>query len=349
MNKYKIKQKNQDFFVSEVSLLPALCSKEKAIFSYIWVEKIDMTTFDALDEIKNIFKLKEGEVSAQGLKDEDGVTQQLISIKKIIDLKQVKTFNKKFISNNPKLEIKNIQGYGKEPLIPRHLHGNNFKLIIRNLTKKQAELLCDYCRGNRFISFINYYDNQRFGIVGGKYNTHLIGKAIVEKNWLKALEEFKKSKNKKGKNLNFPEKNNQLASKKFFQEIDFLRVRFFISSYNSFLWNQAVVKYLGLEKRTFINFPFEKIGFLRVPQKDNFKIFNILTSNGYEIKRDYQIVKKPTKRNLFVTTTIFPEEIKKDSLNKGKYSLPISFFLPTGCYATMMIKQIIIRLSNKNK
>ncbi len=182
MIKYKIKQKNQDFFVSEASLSPVLCSKEKAVFSYIWVEKNGMTTFDALDKIKNIFKLKEGEVSAQGLKDEDGVTQQLISIKKIINLKQARGFNKKFISNNPKLEIKNIQGYGKEPLIPRHLHGNNFKLVIRSLTKKQAQLLHDYCQENRFISFINYYDNQRFSIVGGTYNTHLIGKAIIEKD-----------------------------------------------------------------------------------------------------------------------------------------------------------------------
>ncbi len=113
------------------------------------------------------------------------------------------------------------------------------------------------------------------------------------------------------------------------------------------MWNQEVVKYLTSEKKGFINFPFEKVGVLRVSQKDNFKTLNVLTLNGYEIKRNYEVIRKAITRNLFVTTTIFPGEMKKDNLNKQKYSLSISFFLPTSCYATMMIKQILIRLFNK--
>jgi len=42
------------------------------------------------------------------------------------------------------------------------------------------------------MTFINYYDNQRFGISGGPYNTHLIGKGIIEGNYREVLKQIKK-------------------------------------------------------------------------------------------------------------------------------------------------------------
>lgn len=342
---YKIKQIKEDFIVSEISLQPNFCRHDKSDFSYLWIEKRGMTTFDALDKIKKEFNLNQEDVSAQGLKDEDGVTSQLISIRKIIYKNDIELFNKKFNSDDYRLQIKNIDGYGKNSLTPRLLHGNSFKLTIRNLDQETTELFYSYCKNNRFINFLNYYDNQRFGIVGGPYNTHLIGKAITNEDWIAAYKEFKKSKNSKLVNVKKPIKINRVYCKQFFKQINFAKVRFFISSYNSHLWNKKTSDYISKRKEDTFQYPFPKIGSLSLIRNEIFQVRNILAVNGYEIDKDtYKVVQKEYVRNLLVTTTIFPISTGKDELNKGKHKIQISFFLPTGCYATMLIKQIFIKL-----
>ena len=85
MNKpegYRIKCKNEDFQVTEVSLMPPLTSKKPPQFTYFWLQKSGLTTFDVLDYIKSFFNLKFEDVANQGLKDEDAITEQLISVKK---------------------------------------------------------------------------------------------------------------------------------------------------------------------------------------------------------------------------------------------------------------------------
>ncbi|MEA2065208.1 MAG: tRNA pseudouridine(13) synthase TruD [Patescibacteria group bacterium] len=245
---YKIKQIKKDFIVNEISLQPNFYHYNKSNFSYLWMEKSGMTTFDALDEIKKEFNLNQEDISAQRLKDEDGITYQLISIRKIIFENDIKLFNKKFNSDDYRLQIKNIEGYGKNSLTPRLLHGNSFKLTIRNLDQKTTELSYSYCKNNRFINFLNYYDNQRFGIVGGPYNTHLIGKAIISEDWITAYKEFKKSKNSELANVKKPIKINHIHCKQFFKQINFAKVRFFISSYNSYLWNKKASNYISKTK-----------------------------------------------------------------------------------------------------
>lgn len=344
---YKIKQKKEDFIVDEISLQPDFCHCKKSNFSYLWIEKRGMTTFDALDEIKKIFNLNHEDVSAQGLKDEDGITSQLISARKIIFQKDLKLFNKKFTSDNHKLQIKNIAGYGTKSLIPRILHGNNFKLIIRNLNKVTAKSFYNYCRDNRFISFINYYDNQRFGIVGGVYNTHLIGEAIVKKDWVSAFKEFEKSKNNEISSIEKPTKLNSILCKNYFKKLNFSKLSFFVSSYNSHLWNKNASDYLVNEKMKTYKYDFPEVGLLSLPKESIFKLHNIFSVDAYDInKNTYRVFQKPQTRNLIVTTTIFPINIEKDELNKNKYRVQVSFFLPTGCYATMLIKQIFIKLNN---
>lgn len=54
---YKIKCKNEDFQVTEVSLMPALTSKKPHQFTYFWLQKSGFTTFDGLDHIKFFLSL----------------------------------------------------------------------------------------------------------------------------------------------------------------------------------------------------------------------------------------------------------------------------------------------------
>jgi tRNA(Glu) U13 pseudouridine synthase TruD len=41
---------------------------------------------------------------------------------------------------------------------------------------------------------------------------------------------------------------------------------------------------------------------------------------------------------LNVTTTVFSKSIEKDKFHNDRYMLNISFYLPIGCYVTMLIK-----------
>lgn len=342
--KYKLKSIKEDFIVNEVSLLPFFSLKDESKFTYIILKKSGMTTFDAMGHLVNFFKLNYEDVSAEGLKDEDGITTQLISIKKILEAKDIVKFNKIFLKSDYYSRIEEIRGYGNQSLLPRLLHGNSFEITIRDLDKKTAEKFQKYCLNNRHMSFVNYYDNQRFGIVGGVYNTHLIGKAIIENNWVGAFNEFKKSKNEELKIVkNFP-KLNQNDCRDLFKKINPSKIAFFISSYESYIWNKKASEYLGKIKNV-REFIFPKIGKLAIPDKNIIRVINIFSCMGYSFdKNTFTAIKKEKQRNLIVNTTVFPLHIDKDELNKSKYKIMISFFLPTGCYATMIIKQIFLKL-----
>jgi len=51
---YKLKFINEDFQVTEVSLMPTLFAKKFCSFTYLWVQKSGFTTFDVLGHVKNV-------------------------------------------------------------------------------------------------------------------------------------------------------------------------------------------------------------------------------------------------------------------------------------------------------
>jgi tRNA pseudouridine13 synthase len=342
---YKLKYINEDFQVTEVPLMPDLSVKGSRKFTYIWLRKSGFTTFEALEQIKNFFKLAFSDVCSQGLKDEDGITEQLISVKKVLTDKDVSSFNKKHIFEDKFTQIKNIIGYGEEPIEEKNLHGNSFRIVIRNLNDTLATDLFDCISNQKHRRFVNYYDNQRFGMPGGPYNTHLIGKAITENNWKQAYEHIKITKNilpedvkKTGDSKNF---------KEFFRSMNHKKVSFFVSAYNSFLWNAEASSVINKHMDTQHHL-FENVGQLHLPTVNSFQCPHICESKGYElVDSEFTVKPKINKRNLIISTTVYAHELKNDEFHKGKKKITLSFFLPTGSYATMIVKQIFSNLKNK--
>ncbi len=339
---YKLKCINEDFQVMEVPLMPHLTLKKPYEFTYIWLQKSGFTTFDVLDHIKIFFKLKFDDVASQGLKDEDAITEQLISVKKILSKKDIAAFNIKYGAGNKYSRIKHSIGYGKEPIKERMLHGNSFRIVVRNLESKIANNLLTYLSAHRHHHFINYYDSQRFGMPGGPYNTHLIGEAIVKKDWKGAYVHIKITNNIPPDLLTKLE--NAFDYKEVFKTINPKKVSFFVSSYNSFLWNtQAsliVKKYTKSKCHSF-----ENVGRLHLPVDYLFQCPHICEVKGYEFMTEkFSIQPKTNERNLIVATTMYAHNLEKDKLHKNKKKITLSFFLPTGSYATMIIKQIFLKL-----
>lgn len=346
---YKLKSKFEDFEVSEVPLMPVLFPQESAEYTYLWLKKKGLTTFEAQEIIAENFGVCQLEVNVEGLKDEDAVTNQIVSVKKLLKKEEINSFNKKFKLGKFAIKVENIVGYGREPVNERSLHGNSFKITIRNLSKITAYKFRDCILNTRPLSMINYYDNQRFGLSGGPYNTYLIGKSIIEGDWKRAFFEYERSGNIIKKNKLLVKKTTDSNSyKNFFKAINPKKISFFISSYNSYLWNNeasSLMEKLNKGKKYY----FDGVGYLFIPQDLSFISTNVCKINGYSFQeKEFSIDSRIKTRSLIINTNIFVVGINNDELNRLKWKATISFFLPTGCYATMLIKQIFIKYMQNN-
>lgn len=344
---YKLKCLNEDFRVKEVSLSPKLESKGSSQYTYVLFEKSGLTTFDLMEQILDFFNLTFEDIGSQGLKDEDAVTEQLISIKKILSSRDISAFNKKHASKKEFSRMKHLIGYGNEPVKERLLHGNSFSIVVRNLKKNVATDLLNYISSDRHHYFINYYDSQRFGMPDGPYNTHLIGKAIVKNKWKEAMRHLQNSRNGSPDIAETPKKNDDF--KKIFQRVNPKRVQFYISSYNSYLWNSTTSALIKKHVKS-SRHNFENVGMLHVPNSNAFQCPHTCEIGGHEFSHEtFSVSGKPYKRNILVLTTIYAGSIEDDDLHRNKKKLCLSFFLPTGSYATMIVKQVFLRIQNEKQ
>ncbi|OGC48031.1 MAG: hypothetical protein A3A94_00070 [Candidatus Portnoybacteria bacterium RIFCSPLOWO2_01_FULL_43_11] len=75
---------------------------------------------------------------------------------------------------------------------------------------------------------------------------------------------------------------------------------------------------------------------------------HICEVNGYEfVVEEFLAQPKINKRNIVVATTVYAHNLEKDEFHKKMKKITLSFFLPTGGYATMIVKQIFLWLKNK--
>jgi len=125
------------------------------------------------------------------------------------------------------------------------------------------------------------------------------------------------------------------------------KVSFFVSAYNSSLWNaeaSLLVKKNTKSKKSI----FKNVGELYLPTNSVFQCPHLCEVGGYELITENLLVKsKPNKRNLLVATNMYVHDLESDELHKNKKKITLSFYLPTGSYATMIIKQLFINFKNQ--
>ena len=195
---------------------------------------------------------------------------------------------------------------------------------------------------------MNYYDSQRFGVPGGPYNTHLIGKAVVEGDWREAWRQMRVSGNKKDGDLSFLKSKNPSREeyRKFFLTVNPKKVRFFVSAYNSYLWNSRVSSEISRISKSG-KIEIDHIGDLRIPLVSDARIPVTISVRGYEINNNLLACRADNSRPAMVTSAVFAGTAVKDEMHPGKKKITLSFFLPTGSYATMCVHQLLCKLSFK--
>ena len=164
----KIRINPEDFQVSEKISDKSLNSiSQQGDYAVYLLKKKKIDTNHALSDI---FKKRGLRLKALGLKDASAITEQFVC-----------SNNRGKSMDGLSTEKYSLEplGYTKKPLSKKDMIGNHFKIKISECTEGLSKF-------NDFDKVLNFYGYQRFG--SKRPVTHLIGKAILQKNFKKAVE-----------------------------------------------------------------------------------------------------------------------------------------------------------------
>jgi len=162
----RIKHVPEDFEVEEI---PAYEPCGSGDFLYLWLEKRDMGAEYFVRQVAKRLDLHIGAVGTAGLKDRHAVTRQMVSVPVQAE------------AQLPQLEGDSIRllrtSRHTNKLKAGHLHGNRFRILIRDAAPDTSALLPPVLEQLRREGLPNYYGPQRFGRDG---ETLQLGLAMLE-------------------------------------------------------------------------------------------------------------------------------------------------------------------------
>jgi tRNA pseudouridine13 synthase len=163
----RVKVVPEDFEVEEI---PAYPPSGQGDFLYLWLEKRDMGAEYFVRQIARRLDVPVGEVGTAGLKDRRAVARQMVSVPVRAE------------SRLPRLEgdgirLLNVSRHGNK-LRPGHLHGNRFRILIRDADPASGETIVPILDRLRREGMPNFYGPQRFGRDG---ETVLLGMALLRR------------------------------------------------------------------------------------------------------------------------------------------------------------------------
>ncbi len=163
----RIKVVPEDFEVEEI---PAYQPSGSGDFLYLWLEKRDMGAEYFVRQIAKRLDIPTGEVGTAGLKDRHALCRQMVSIPGHLEdrLPQL---------DGDGIRVLNVGRHGNK-LRAGHLHGNRFRILVRDLEPAGMEHLGTLLRRLRDHGLPNYYGSQRFGRDGETWG---IGMAMLKK------------------------------------------------------------------------------------------------------------------------------------------------------------------------
>lgn len=169
----EIKSRPEDFVVEEIPLYEP---SGEGTHVYFRMQKKGLATMPAIRELGRALGRKNHDFGYAGLKDADAVTTQTVSLEHI-DPKRIETLDL------PRIRILSVSRH-RNKLKIGHLKGNRFAIKIRNANTSRAEDV------QRMMSVLakrgvpNYFGVQRFGMRG---DTWQIGRAMLRGDFDEAV------------------------------------------------------------------------------------------------------------------------------------------------------------------
>jgi tRNA pseudouridine13 synthase len=150
----RIKMRPQDFEVEEI---PAYQPSGSGDHLYLWVEKVGMGAEYFTGQVAQRLGIARGQVGMAGLKDRHAVTRQMISVPGDVE-------ERLDALEGDGIRLLNVSRHTNK-LRPGHLHGNRFRICIREIDPavRAEERLPPLLDRLRQLGLANYYGPQRFG------------------------------------------------------------------------------------------------------------------------------------------------------------------------------------------
>jgi tRNA pseudouridine13 synthase len=339
LEQFEVKYVPEDFLVRE-SAAVRLVEEQAATQRYWLLRKRGFTTMETVRRIADALGVTEAEVGYCGLKDEDGVTEQLISAPTAVSDSAAGDLA---VREGDRWYSVQHYGFGDTALRVGQLEGNSFKIVLRNLDERHLDGL--FARKKINFMFLNYFDTQRFGVPGGPHRSHLVGAAMLDGRWDEARETL----------IGMKTPESPLAaewtgsSRDFFLGLDERIRSFFPAAYSSFMWNNELA---ALVRETAP----ESIHPLTVDGIDFVYLTSAAAAAGvlateYELPvKRYSVGGDSPARPSSVRTTVAQTVIEVDGKSDdehfpGRKRVELSFFLPSGSYATATIRQLALQLA----
>jgi len=362
----RLKQRIEDFVVEEIPKeMPP--GDEYTLF---WMEKFNWDTHKAVKEIAKRLHVSFKRIGFAGTKDRRAVTKQRLSIWKIepkkleqIKIKDIKLYG--FEKSSERINLGDLKG-------------NKFIVTIRDvdlsdneIKKRLSDIFSELEKG-----IPNIYGYQRFGEI--REVTHLVGKAMLKGNFQEAVKiyltqyfENEKEDSKEARKLlrdNWGKEGFKNALQMFPIRLRYERSmleylyrlpndyagslrrlpkklrKMFINAFQAYIWNKTVenlehkqqkIPLVGCDTKLDEKNPIHK-RIKMLLEEENITQKNFLMESMPELKttgseRDFLLMPKDLKLL----------EIADDEFNENKKKVKISFELPPGSYATVVLNEII--------
>jgi tRNA pseudouridine13 synthase len=267
----RIKARPEDFVVDEVELYPA-CGEGTHV--YFRIEKIGLPTMRAVQDIARALNVRVHDIGYAGMKDADAVTRQMLSVEHV-DPAKVERLTEML---QPRIRVLSVSRHGNK-LRLGHLAGNRFTIRLREVDAGRVgdvrTALAELVR--RGVP--NYFGPQRFGFRG---DTWRIGLAIMRDDyddavaWMlgkptdkdspelrEARELFERKEYEEAgrmwpgmfrneRRLCFALAKSGGKAKRAFNVLDRNMRQFYVSAYQSQLFNQIVARRIGALDRMMV-------------------------------------------------------------------------------------------------
>jgi tRNA pseudouridine13 synthase len=149
----RIKFLPEDFEVEEI---PAYQPSGSGEFLYLWIEKRDMGAEYFGRQVARRLDIPVGAVGTAGLKDRRAVTRQMVSVPAAVEDRLAQL-------EGDGIRVLTVSRHGNK-LRPGHLHGNRFRIVIRDPSPNVVidDVLPSFVERLKQQGVPNYYGPQRF-------------------------------------------------------------------------------------------------------------------------------------------------------------------------------------------
>ncbi|HZI13029.1 MAG TPA: tRNA pseudouridine(13) synthase TruD [Myxococcus sp.] len=384
----RIKQRPEDFSVKESFRFDEVATGKHRVYL---MDKQKLSTFDAVARLREAFGLRPGSISYCGLKDKQGRTEQLIAVDGAdVDMQE------------PDLRLKYL-GRTDKPLSAANITSNRFSVTVRSLVPESLGPLNVAAAEVNRLGVINYFDSQRFGSL--KHGQGFIAKDLIRgdfeaalHNYLAKPSELDRTEDSKVKafwrdnwglwDARVPYEGTRKYHRilkslreypndwlRAFMQIDADYRAMQLFTYQSYLWNEGVRRYLQLLLPREQLFPMRyQAGTLLFHRDASPEVLRALRDATFPLLAHDSTFKDPkveeavrwvlgreklqlsdlripeAERRLYFKheerpILVFPHKLvigrtQNDEINRGEIKVNVAFTLPPGAYATLVIKRL---------